>query len=87
MCLHSQGARLCTAAEMFAGVGWGSGCGYNQNTEIWTSTECESGHISNMKPPGPPLQTAAVQTCMDDSSINAIRCCADVESSREGLLM
>ena len=76
------GARLCTAAELYDGVGYATGCGLNRGSHpVWSSNECESGHLT---------------VDYDSRDVNlgrscgswgegAVRCCADAEAARTGL--
>eukprot|EP01051_Picozoa_sp_SAG22_P008939 SAG22_NODE_711_length_7740_cov_3.405837_3_plen_988_part_00 len=69
---NSIGARLCTLAEMHAGVAQNSGCGFN-SLPIWALDDCPLGHMiitfGNAGQPG---------ACQSDAEPTAVRCCGDV---------
>eukprot|EP01048_Picozoa_sp_COSAG05_P013749 COSAG05_NODE_1493_length_4715_cov_4.480069_1_plen_731_part_00 len=81
---YEVGARLCTASELEAGVGMGTGCGHNSQ-RLWTSDTCtvseqfgqtENGHVS--LPAGASVPGEA--ECSLDDTNHGVRCCADADS-------
>jgi len=69
---YEAGGRLCTSAELSAGVPMHTGCGHD-GQRVWSSTACISrggaGHISM-------VATGKAQ-CSKGNTDHAVRCCAD----------
>lgn len=69
---EAGGARLCTVAELLAGVSFNTGCLFNAEN-VWSSGSCSAGHLTVSGKADPALPI----TCVSDSDARAARCCAD----------
>ena len=74
---HSQGARLCTAAELRGGVAAGSGCGLD-GARVWSADFCGDGddHFLAVRGSGGGA-TATEEECLHTDALLPPRCCAD----------
>lgn len=72
------GGRMCSQADIEAGVGKATGCGFDSSF-LWTSTQCSGGYIQ-AKGNGD-----GTTQCREAKSKGPMRCCSDVtvSSSRE----
>lgn len=71
------GGRMCSQADIEAGVGKGTGCGFDTQF-LWTNTPCGTGSFIRAKGNGEgKTQCAAAKTK------GPMRCCSDVSVARE----
>lgn len=80
---HLQGARLCTAGELRAGVAQGSGCGLDDDL-VWAEDFCghEDDHHVALGGAGDGLADGgAAQRCVHSDALLPVRCCADAASN------
>ena len=71
----TQGARLCTYAEIEADVTAGSGCMFDLEY-VWTSGNCGEGKYDAL-PGKSSLISKLPPTCLHHEQAIAVRCCAD----------
>eukprot|EP01050_Picozoa_sp_SAG11_P008715 SAG11_NODE_781_length_7193_cov_25.713561_2_plen_470_part_00 len=85
---ESAGARLCTAAEIEAGAGEGTGCGHNARL-VWSSSvqsassslTCDA-NLERVAVPGDGYGQPS--SCISLQANAAVRCCADASQCRCG---
>jgi len=75
-CLN-LGGRMCTQADIEAGVGKSTGCGFDAKY-VWTSTPCGSSAYIRAKGNG-----QGDTLCAASKSKGPMRCCSDVVVARE----